>query len=272
MIDVSATAVDPENDVLTYNYTVSGGRIVGSGANVQWDLSGVNPGSYTITAGVDDGCGLCGQTQTKTITIAECDCVRTCPECPSLSVTGPAGVTLPGQSMTFTANISGGENLSINWSVDGGTITAGQGTRSIVVATTNDDAGSTIRATVQLSGFDTNCDECPNEASESAPVAPNPEAILVDDFGKLSNDEIRARLDNFFADLSNNPSDRGYIINYGTSREIAARERLITNHIRFRNFDASRITMVSGGSSDSGEPRTKLYRVPSGAADPSLDQ
>lgn len=268
MIDVSTTAVDAENDVLTYNYTVSAGRIVGSGANVQWDLSGVAPGQYTITAGVDDGCGLCGQTQTRTITIAECDCVQECPSCPSISVTGPAGVTPPGQSMTFTANISGGEGLSINWTVNRGTITAGQGTRSIVVQTGMEDADSTVTATVQLSGFDPNCASCPSTASESAPVAPNPEPILVDEFGKLSNDEIRAKLDIFFAELANNPTDMGYVINYGTSREIAARERLITNHITFRRFDRSRITMVSGGTSPTGEVNTRLYRVPQGADNP----
>ena len=73
--NVTTTAVDPENDVLTYNYTVSGGRVVGSGANVSWDLTGVNPGTYTITAGVDDGCGVCGETKTQTITVEKCDCV-----------------------------------------------------------------------------------------------------------------------------------------------------------------------------------------------------
>lgn len=77
-INVSTTAVDPENDVLTYNYTVSGGRIVGSGANVSWDLSGQPAGTYTITAGVDDGCGLCGKTETKTVTVADCVCRDAC--------------------------------------------------------------------------------------------------------------------------------------------------------------------------------------------------
>jgi hypothetical protein len=72
---VTTTAVDPEKDVVTYNYTVSGGRIVGQGANITWDLTGIAPGSYTITAGADDGCGICGQTQTKTITVKTCDCV-----------------------------------------------------------------------------------------------------------------------------------------------------------------------------------------------------
>ena len=68
-IDVTTTAVDPENDVLTYVYTVTGGRIIGTGAKVKWDFTGVHSGTYTITAGVDDGCGLCGATMTKTVVV-----------------------------------------------------------------------------------------------------------------------------------------------------------------------------------------------------------
>lgn len=67
-IRVKTVAADPENDVLTYNYTVSGGKIIGIGAEVIWDLSNALIGRYTITAGVDDGCGICGATKTKTVT------------------------------------------------------------------------------------------------------------------------------------------------------------------------------------------------------------
>ncbi len=62
-------------DVLTYNYTVSGGKIIGTGANVTWDLTGVKPGKYTITAGVDNGCGVCGTTKTEIVKVKDCpDC------------------------------------------------------------------------------------------------------------------------------------------------------------------------------------------------------
>ena len=74
-VKITTTAVDPEKDVVTYLYTVTGGRIVGQGANVYWNLTDIAPGDYTITAGVDDGCGICGQTQTRKITIKSCDCV-----------------------------------------------------------------------------------------------------------------------------------------------------------------------------------------------------
>lgn len=70
-IEITTVAVDPENDVLTYNYTLTAGRIIGQGAKVIWDLTGVQPGTYTITAGVDDGCGVCGKTITKTVKVSE---------------------------------------------------------------------------------------------------------------------------------------------------------------------------------------------------------
>ena len=265
-INVSTSATDPENDVLTYSYTVSGGRIVGTGANVSWDVSGLAPGTYTITAAVDDGCGLCGQTKTETITIAECNCVRVC-ECPTLSVTGPAGVTERGGMMTFNANVSGGtaQTFTYNWSVSAGSIESGQGTPSISVRAPSDGTTS-VTATVVIT-LDVDCN-CPKEASASGPVAPEILPILVDEFGKMPDDDIRGRLDAFFTELSNNPNNQGYIINYGTDREIARRERLITNHIAFRNFDRSRITLVNGGASPDGEPRTKLYRIPPGAENP----
>jgi hypothetical protein len=67
--EVETMASDPENDVLTYNYYVSAGKIVGQGHKVVWNLKGVSRGTYSITAGVDDGCGICGKTVTKTVTI-----------------------------------------------------------------------------------------------------------------------------------------------------------------------------------------------------------
>ncbi|MDQ3490670.1 MAG: hypothetical protein M3449_06350 [Acidobacteriota bacterium] len=266
-VTVTTTAVDVENDVLTYNYTVSGGRIVGTGANVSWDLSGVTPGTYTITSAVDDGCGLCGQTQTRTITIAECECIREC-DCPTLSVSGPAGITNPGDTMTFTANVSGGTqpNITYNWSVTAGEIESGQGTPSITVRTTQAMANSNVTATVQIGGQDPACN-CPSSDDETAGVAGGPESVLVDEFAALSDDDVRARLDAFFIELQNNPNNQGYIINYGTDREIAARERLITRHINFRNFDRSRITLVRGSDTGSGV-NTRLYRIPEGAENP----
>lgn len=267
-VSVTTTAVDVDNDPLVYNYTVSGGRIVGSGANVTWDLSGVAPGTYTITAGVDDGCGLCGQTKTETVKVEACECEIKC-ACATVSVSGPSGITPPGETMTFTANVTAGTyDPTYNWTVSAGSIESGQGTSSIVVRTTPDMAGSSVTATVDIGGAPADCNCGSITGSETGGIAPNPDPVLVDEFGKMPNDDIRGRLDLFFAELSNNPNNQGYIINYGTPKEITALERLITNHINFRKFDRSRITMVNGGASPDGTQQTKLYRVPPGAENP----
>ncbi len=68
-IDVATISSDPQNEILKYRYIVSGGQVIGSGPNVVWDLTGVPPGTYTLTAAVDDGCGFCGATVTKTVVI-----------------------------------------------------------------------------------------------------------------------------------------------------------------------------------------------------------
>lgn len=266
-IGVTTHASDPENDVLTYNYTVSGGRVVGTGANVQWDLSGAQVGTYTITTGVDDGCGICGKTDTKTVRIEECgDCVAIAVpcSCPSLSVQGPSGVTNPGDAMTFTASASG--NLTYNWTVSAGTIESGQGTPSITVRTSAANAGGNITATVTIGGTDPAC-HCETEKSETAPVQAKPTVTVVEEFGKAPNDDVKARVDNFYIQLNNNPNAQGYIINYGSPAEIKARKAQINKAIEFRKYDKSRLVWVDGPDNKTGIS-TKFILVPQGADKP----
>jgi hypothetical protein len=156
VVDVSVAAEDPENDVLTHNYTVSGGRIIGTGSNVKWNLSGVYPGSYTITAGVDDGCGLCGKTQVRTVTVTSCRSDIADIECPTIDIAGPRdGRISPGEN-TFTANVSGGTQGSITyeWTMSNGEILRGQGTPSIVVNLTEESSMILASVTVRIGGID----------------------------------------------------------------------------------------------------------------------
>lgn len=68
-IDITTDVFNPNADVLNYRYDVSAGTIIGKGQRVAWDLTGVSPGTYTITAAVDDGCGFCGQSRTRTVRV-----------------------------------------------------------------------------------------------------------------------------------------------------------------------------------------------------------
>ncbi len=265
-VSVSTSASDAENDPLTYNYTVSGGRIVGSGANVSWDLSGAGPGTYTITSAVDDGCGVCGKTETRTVTVEECkDCEKIC-DCPApVTVDGPSALINAGSSATFTANVSGSGG-TYNWSVSNGTISSGQGTSSITVDTTRAMAGQSITATVEWIGNEA-CG-CRSSASATGEVAAVPVAEQVDEFGPQKDDEVKARVDNFYIRLNNDPTARGYIINYGTAAQVRARRAQILRAINRpgAGHDASRVTFVD--SITSGPVNTKFYVVPAGADNP----
>ncbi len=57
-VGIRGVASDPDGDTLTYSWRSNDGQIVGSGANVQLDTSGLAPGNYMVTGRVEDGRGL----------------------------------------------------------------------------------------------------------------------------------------------------------------------------------------------------------------------
>jgi hypothetical protein len=105
LINVTTNAEDAENDVLDYSYTVTSGRIIGSGSNVSWDLSGSLPGTYRITAKVDDSCGVCGKTITKTVRIIGKTPVAIATPAP-IPATKPAVITTTTATPPTTAKAS----------------------------------------------------------------------------------------------------------------------------------------------------------------------
>ena len=62
---ITCNGSDPDNDPLTYSYTSTGGQIVGSGSNVQFDSTGLQPGTYTVNCTVNDGRGATAEASGK---------------------------------------------------------------------------------------------------------------------------------------------------------------------------------------------------------------
>ena len=56
-VSVTATATSPQNFTLSYTWRANAGNVVGSGTTVQFDTTGLAPGSYVITGRADDGHG-----------------------------------------------------------------------------------------------------------------------------------------------------------------------------------------------------------------------
>lgn len=270
-VQLTTQATDPDGDTLLYTYSTTGGRIVGEGPNVTLDLSGVQPGTYTTSVEVNDGCG-CITFQSVEITVERCPCITQPILCPQITISCPGSVN-EGENITFVANVSQGDpnvRPTYNWSVSAGTITEGQGTDRIVVSTTG-LGNQNVTASLTVEGYGANCPQpSPCTTSVLAGVVPRE----IDEYGDLLFDDEKARLDNLAIELQNSPQASATIIVYGGRRSPVgtaqrrgdrARDYLVTE----RGIDSGRITVVDGGFRE--DLTTELWVVPAGAQQPAAE-
>ena len=273
-VDLTADARDPDNDTLLYTWSVTGGKLSGEGRSVSWDLSGAQPGTYTASVSVNDGNAHTANGST-TVTISTCKCAP--PPCPTVSVSCPADVA-QGDAITFSAAVNGDANVTYNWSVSAGTISGGQGTSSITV-NTDGLGGQTVTATVELGGLDPSCSRTASCTTGIRAVVPP--AVKFDEYGDITFNDEKARLDNYAIQLQNQPGSQGYIIAYGTcagdglcthkSCIVAQKraERAKDYLVNTRGIDAGRIVTVDGGCRSAVD--VELWVVPTGANAPAAN-
>ena len=191
-------------------------------------------------------------------------------QCPKVQVSSPVEVDA-GQSITFSASVTGGDRdvlPTYNWTVSDGTISAGQGTSTIVVETAS-AAGQSSTATVDVGGYER---KCVRSASGTTGIKPKPQpARLIDRYGTVSVADRNARLDNFAIGLQNDPLAEGYVIVYRdlkslpgeVARSLTASKNYLVNT---RGIPGSRIATRDGGLREAA--RTELWIVPDGGTPP----
>lgn len=194
--------------------------------------------------------------------------VQTAAQCPTIAVKGPAGITKPGDNVVFQAEINVvGPKISYVWSVDKGTITSGQGTREITI-TTFGLSGESVTATVEIAGVPSDCE---GKASESAGIDQRIVCGLPADewYEEMKPNDQRGRLDTFFAELANNPTNIGVIVFRVKQSDkldpTNSRLKFVLKHIKFREVDKSQFWFYLEPSE---ERSTRLYRMPPGADPP----
>src|SRR5687768_17287256 len=183
-------------------------------------------------------------------------------QCPTISVVGPPGLTLPGEKMVYRAEVGPlGARLGYSWSTDKGTIVEGQGTPTITVIAEHHLGGQILTATVQISGLP---NSCMPTASETAGIAKRHDWHWEESFEKRKPNEIRGALDTLFAGLANNPTHLGFIQlqirheeKFNSSN---ARVQFILKHAKFRKFDQRRLRFALELAE---EPRTSWIRFTS---------
>jgi outer membrane protein OmpA-like peptidoglycan-associated protein len=119
VVAIHVDASDPDNDPLTYSYTATGGTVDGSGPDARWSVGSATPGSYTVTAAVNDGKGGTASCATD----IKVDPRPNRP--PTASLTVERSPILPGEhtGITCTGTDPDGDPLTYSYSASGGQIT-----------------------------------------------------------------------------------------------------------------------------------------------------
>ncbi len=180
--------------------------------------------------------------------------------CPTIMVTcaRKSCEVPPFHFMVQTRDAPPGRNLSYQWTVSGGEIVSGQGTRSIKVLAAPD--WRDLTAGLKVMGLPT---QCYNTASMSVMRGHGPTAQLFDQFASMPFSKVRPHLEAFADQLRNKPGAMGYIL-FSGARGVAesAKSYLVT----VRGIEPGRLVNVRKKRS---RPRIiKLYIVPSGAVPP----
>lgn len=287
MVDLRATASDPDGDALVYSWSTTGGRIVGDGENTKFDTTGLAPGDYTITVQVDDGCG-CIAFDSKTIRVTNCPPLTVCFG-PNLDLNVSSTSVDAGERVNFsTSGVTGGRNygnVRYEWSASAGSI-SGSGLNA-TLDTTGVTGGTTIEVTVKAISDVGNC-SASGSARTSVKVPPEPEkprpaASVIDNCVTFKRNN--ARVDNACKDilsskvipaLQADPGAKVVIDGYRAEREKPAglslqraknvRDRLADGKLGTA-IDVNRIVVRDGNVSTDGS-QVRIWLVPTNGIDP----
>lgn len=191
--------------------------------------------------------------------------------CPTVSVIGPDFSPKANEPQIFSASVSEeAKNYKIEykWSVHNGEILEGQGTPTIKVLQKQESIGENLTATVEFLGLPKGCER---SESGTAPMCECVTSILIDEFSEPISQIDKARIDNIFTVLENDPTAQLFVIlaykENTSQKKIRKREQKIFNSLTKSGIERAGITLIKG-STDADVIR--FYIVPAGGEPPIL--
>jgi outer membrane protein OmpA-like peptidoglycan-associated protein len=272
-VTVHVNATSPDNLPLTYSYTASGGSVEGNGPDARWNPSGVNPGSYTVTAKVDDSKGGTASC-TADIRVEEKP-----HHPPTVSCTANPTTIMPGERSTITCNATSPDNLPLtySYSASSGQVT-GNGPQAQFDSTGAQPGTVTIKCEVTDSRGDKGETTTAIEVQQPPPP---PQATKVGDCGYTTagvsrvDNACKRVLDDVALRLKNEPNAKVVVVGYADPKEprasalAAKRAELVKQFLGEKGIDASRISTRVGEPSKEASAkdnrRIEVIFVPEGA-------
>jgi hypothetical protein len=271
---IHVTASSPASLPLTYSYTATGGTVEGTGPDARWNSSGLAPGTYTVTAKVDDGKG---GTASCTADIA----VQEKPHHPpTISCSANPTTIAPGEKSTITSTASSPDNLDLtySYSASGGQVSGNGPTAQF--DSTGLQSGS---YKVTCSVTDSRGDKADGETTiDVQQPPPPPQATKVGECGYTKPgvarfDNLCKRVgDDVALRLKSDPNAKVVIVGYADPHEPKAaklaqsRADLAKAYLGEKGIDASRSTTRTGQASkekgaEKENRRVEFIFVPEGA-------
>ncbi len=187
--------------------------------------------------------------------------------CPTISVSGPAGVVEPNIKATFTVNVEtkGKElNLEYIWSTSAGAILSGQNTPTLTV----EQPAGNLTVTVEVKGLP---DGCPNTDSETVgDVDLPPQAEKLEEFSGSFSQINKAGFKKIIAAVQNDQYAQLYICKKykddSSKIKIDKTSEKVKNYLLKAGIEADRIVFVDFPAKTVS---LEFWLVPVGATPPS---
>ena len=280
-------SADPNIVPSKYAWVATGGKIIGDGAEVIFDTTGLPAGEYHITgealyAGLGECSGDCAAYDTKTVRITECAPAIICFTSPAVVVTPDVKKIKACESVAFNATeVTGGQGygkVTYTWSASAGKITAdGLNAR---LETCGVAPGTEIEVTVKALSEFADCEAkglarvllanpppppsreltpCTTFKRNNARVDNACKSVLSDTVRAMQSDP-QARL---VIEAFSNPGEPSSV---ALARGRNVRDRLADGSVGVA-IDANRIIVRIGGVANNSS-QVKLFFVPEGATMP----
>lgn len=275
-VPIHVAASDPDGDTLTYSWSASGGRVDGSGADVRWSEGNAGPGSYSVTAHVDDGHG--GTASCSVNIGVNAKPIPPAPKPPVMSCSTDRSTVMAGERVNVTATASSPQDfaLTYTWRANAGQVI---GSGSTVQFDTTGLGPGSYTITGRVDDGHSGAADCTANVTVQQPPPP-PQASKINECttykpGITRTDNACKRvLDDVALRLQNEPKGTVVIIGYADPKEprmkTAAKERAdnASKYLVGKGIDQSRITVRAGSGQEgagAANRRIDIIWVPEGA-------
>ncbi|MGA8220934.1 MAG: OmpA family protein [Candidatus Acidiferrales bacterium] len=220
LVQASVTAADAWGHPLNYTWSSTGGKMNGAGPYARWDYSGVGPGSYSLTAHVDDGAGM-SSSCSATVNVQP----KPAPAAPKMSCSADRSTVLAGERPQITATVSdpSGTALTYKWQSNGGQIV---GTGSTVQFDTSGLSPGAYAVTGRVENAAGGAADCSAPVTVQAPPTP-PQASRINECSFSHNSAVvnnvcKRVLDDLAVRLQTEPKARAVLVGFADPKEPAA--------------------------------------------------